>query len=112
MLPRDMDLAAGSKAIWAPLDRIVIMPSAQGGRTTGDAATNTAAAAQVVLVNGAQASNVYWGVTGAVGMGASTAFVGTVLTAGAVTVGAGAQVTGSLLSLGTVTLAGNAIALP
>jgi hypothetical protein len=75
----------------------------------GDAAMDTAAAGRVVLVNGALASNVYWQVQGAVGMGASTVFAGTVLAGGAVTVGAGTQISGRVLSLGTITLGGNAI---
>jgi hypothetical protein len=75
----------------------------------GDAAMDTAAAGRVLLVNGALASNVYWQVQGAVGMGASTVFAGTVLAGGAVTVGAGTQMSGRVLSLGTITLGGNAI---
>jgi hypothetical protein len=75
----------------------------------GDAAMDTAAASRVLLVNGARATNVYWQVQGAVGMGASTVFAGTVLAGGAVTVGAGTSVSGQVLSLGTITLGGNTV---
>jgi hypothetical protein len=64
---------------------------------------DTAAAGRVLLVNGALALNVYWQVQGAVGMGASTVFAGTVLAGGAVTVGAGTRISGRVLSLGTIT---------
>lgn len=74
-----------------------------------DGALNTAANSQVVLVNGAQASNVFWQVTGAAGTGASSGFAGTILANGAITLGAGGQLTGRALSFGTVTLADNLI---
>jgi hypothetical protein len=63
----------------------------------------------VNLVNGAQASHVYWQVAGAAGTGASATFAGTILAAGSVTLGAGSQLVGRALSSGTVTLASNAI---
>jgi hypothetical protein len=72
-----------------------------------DAALNTAASSRVVLTNGALASNVFWQVQGAAGLGASSTFVGTILAAGGITVGDSAQVTGRVLSLGAVTLANN-----
>lgn len=74
-----------------------------------DGALNTAANSQVVLANGAQASHVFWQVSGAAGTGASSTFAGTILASGAITLGAGCQLTGRALSLGTVTLAGNVI---
>lgn len=76
------------------------------------AALNTAAASQVVLINGAKASNIHWQVLGAVGLGATSHFVGTILAKGGITIGAGAQVSGRALSVGTVTLAGNAVSGP
>ena len=72
-----------------------------------DAAMNLAAGARVVLVNGALASNVYWKVTGAAGMGASSVLSGTILAAGAITVGEGAKVVGRAFSQAAVTLANN-----
>jgi hypothetical protein len=77
-----------------------------------DAALNTAAASNVSLINGAQASNVFWQVTGAVSTGALSSFSGTVMAAGAITVGAGASLDGGALSQGLVTLANNAITAP
>ncbi len=74
-----------------------------------DAALNTAAASQVNLINGAQASNVYWQVVGAVGTGASSTFAGTILANGAITLGDSTQLIGRALSKGGVTLANNAI---
>jgi hypothetical protein len=74
-----------------------------------DAALNTAAASEVVLVNGAQAANVVWQVEGAVGLGASSTFVGTILAWGGITVGSGAQLVGRALSDKAVTLASNTI---
>jgi ice-binding like protein/Big-like domain-containing protein len=75
----------------------------------GDAALDTAASAQVVLVRGAQADHVYWQVEGAVGTGASTAMVGTIITAGAITLGAGTRLVGRALSAGAVTMASSAV---
>jgi hypothetical protein len=60
-----------------------------------------------VLTNGALASNVFWQVQGAAGLGASSTFVGTILAAGGITVGDSAQLTGRVLSFGAVTLANN-----
>jgi hypothetical protein len=78
-----------------------------------DAALNTAAASTVSLINGARASNVFWQVKRAAGIGADASFSGTIMAAGAVTVGAGADLTGGALSTsGTVTLATNTITTP
>jgi type VI secretion system secreted protein VgrG len=75
-------------------------------QTTG--AFTAAASAQVVLTNGAQDCNVFWQVQGAVTLGASAVFRGTILANGAVTVGAGANFYGrALTTLGDMTLEGN-----
>lgn len=74
-----------------------------------DAALDTAAASQVVLINGALASNVFWQVHGAAGLGAGSTFAGTILATGAITVGDSTQLTGRALSAGAVTLANNTI---
>ena len=63
----------------------------------------------MVLVGGAQAANVVWQVRGAVGLGAGSAFTGTVLASGAITVGASATISGRALSQGGVTLASNVL---
>jgi hypothetical protein len=73
------------------------------------AAANTAAGSHVVLINGAQASHVYWQVLGATGTGATSSFVGTILSPGAITLGAGGSLAGRALSNGLVTLSSNLI---
>jgi hypothetical protein len=73
------------------------------------AALTTAAATRVVLTNGARASNVFWVVGGAAGLGASSFFSGSILAAGAITVGDGTELIGRALSQGAITLAGNTI---
>jgi hypothetical protein len=72
-------------------------------------ALNTAASSSVQLINGAQASNVYWQVNGAAGTGAKSSFSGTILAAGAITLGEGSTLIGRALSSGAVTLASNTI---
>jgi len=62
------------------------------------AAFNIAASSNIFLVNGAQASRVFWQVLGAVTMGANCGFIGTILGAGAITIGAGCAITGRALS--------------
>ncbi|MET0234548.1 MAG: ice-binding family protein, partial [Kibdelosporangium sp.] len=63
-----------------------------------DAAFNTAAASIVNLVNGAQATNVFWVVTGAAGTGANSFLAGAILAQGAITLGASTQLIGQALS--------------
>ena len=74
-----------------------------------DGALNTAAGSSVQLINGAQASNVFWQVNGAAGTGALSSFSGTILAVGAITLGAGSTFIGRALSEGAVTLATNVI---
>ncbi|MCW2549012.1 MAG: Ice-binding protein [Mycobacterium sp.] len=74
-----------------------------------NAAMATAAASHVTLINGAQASHVFWQVSGAFGTGASATFTGTVMAAGAITLGAGATLDGRALSYGLVTLSTNTV---
>jgi hypothetical protein len=74
-----------------------------------DAALNTTAGSTVLLTNGTKPSNVYWQAEGAVGLGASSTFVGTILAAGAITVGDGTHLVGRALSDGAVTLASNTV---
>jgi hypothetical protein len=77
-----------------------------------DGALSTAAASSVVLANGAQASNVFWVVHGAVVAGADSTFAGTILTTEAITIGNLAQLNGRALAGSTITLANNTIAGP
>src|ERR1700722_9060285 len=74
-----------------------------------NAALNTAAGTTISLINGAQASNVFWQVNGAVTTGANSSFTGTIMAAGAITVGAGGSIAGRALSFGIVTLADDLI---
>jgi len=75
-------------------------------------AMNTAAGSQVVLINGAQARNVYWQAVGAVGTGANSTMVGTILGNAALTLGEGSTLSGRALAVGAVTLADNVISRP
>ncbi len=74
-----------------------------------NAAMNTAAASHVNLINGAQATHVYWVVNGAAGTGANSTIAGTIMATGAITLGDSTQLTGRALAYGTVTLANNTI---
>jgi len=74
-----------------------------------DAAMNTAALSTVSLINGAQATNVYWQVEGAVVTGASSSLSGTVLADGGASLGQAAQLSGRALSRGTVLLETNLV---
>lgn len=58
-----------------------------------------AAASKVLLVNGAQASRVFWRVNGAATIGAGATIAGTVMAHDAIGVGAGALVNGRMLAL-------------
>ena len=62
------------------------------------AALVTAAGAQVVLANGAQACNVFWVVGGATTLGATNSFAGKILSSAGITLGAGSTVDGQLLT--------------
>jgi hypothetical protein len=58
-----------------------------------------AASSQVVLTNGAQASNVFWQVNGAGSIGAGSTFAGTLIASAAVGVGNGSLVNGRAIAL-------------
>ena len=72
-------------------------------------ALGTGAGSRIALINGAQASRVFFIAIGAVSVGADSIFQGTVLSRGAITGGAGATIHGALLSQGAITLATNDI---
>ena len=76
------------------------------------AAFATGASSTIKLVNDAQAADVFWDVTGAVSIGATASFSGTILTPAAITLGAGASLEGRALSSAAVTLSSNAITMP
>lgn len=70
-----------------------------------DAAFDTAAASNVLLVNGAQPANVFWVAAGTIGTGTNSSMSGALLSRGAITLGAGTALTGQALSRDTVTVA-------
>ena len=74
-----------------------------------DAALNTTANSSVVLVNGAQAGNVFWVVDGAATMGAGSLFKGAIMAQGAITLGLDTELIGRAFSAAAVTLASNTI---
>ena len=71
-----------------------------------------AAGMTVVLTGGALAKNVFWQVSGAVTIGASSHLEGVVLTATAVTFGAGTSLKGRLLAQTAVTITGAVVVQP
>ena len=77
------------------------------------AAVTLGANTVIRLINGADASRVFWPVVGAVTIGASATFVGTIMNVAAITVGADATVQGRMLALGfPVTLSNNTFTSP
>lgn len=77
------------------------------------AALNSAAASKIILINGAQAKNVFWQIGAAATLGASSFFKGTILAQAAITVGAGVHVHGRLYSMGAaITLDSDCIVVP
>ena len=76
-----------------------------------DAALDTAATTSTItLMRGARAENVFWRVSGAVTLGATSSFKGTIIGLTAITVGAGTAVDGRALTIdGLVTLSSNTI---
>jgi len=70
----------------------------------------TMANSKIVLINGAQACNVYWAVGSSVTLGTNSTFVGSVLASESITATTGAEIFGQLLALnGAVTLDENTI---
>ena len=77
------------------------------------AAFGTAASSQIRLINGADLNRVFWQVTGAVSLGASSEFAGTVISPAAVSIGAGVSLQGRAISLdASVSLSTNRITSP
>ncbi|MDT4922693.1 MAG: hypothetical protein QOG01_406 [Pseudonocardiales bacterium] len=73
----------------------------------------TAVSSQVVLVNGAQAGNVFWQVGSSATLGVNSTFKGTILAQTAITVNTGADVQGRVLAgTAAVTLDSDAINAP
>ena len=75
-----------------------------------DSTLITASASRVLLINGAQACNVFWQVGSSATLGTTTEFIGTVLALTSITANNGATVEGRLLARnGAVTLDNNTI---
>jgi hypothetical protein len=78
----------------------------------GSALTTAASDSAILLVNGAQAANVFWQVGSSATIGTDTTFVGTIVAQASITVNTSATVNGRLLALtGAITLAGNNVVL-
>lgn len=72
-----------------------------------------AVGSSIVLINGAQAANVYWQVTSSATINSGVTFIGTILALTSITVGTGSTVTGRLLARNAaVTLLTNLITNP
>jgi hypothetical protein len=72
----------------------------------------TAAASNIVLLNGAQACNVFWQVGSSATLGTNSSFLGTILALTSITVTTGATVNGRLLARnGAVTLDTNTVSV-
>lgn len=67
----------------------------------------TASATQIILINGAQAKNVYWAVGSSATLGSNSAFIGQISAHVSIIVNPGTTVLGRLLAEAAVTLAGN-----
>ncbi|MCW2665072.1 MAG: hypothetical protein JWN57_34, partial [Frankiales bacterium] len=73
----------------------------------------TASNSRVLLINGAQACNVFWQVGSSATLGTTTQFVGTILAGTSITLTTGAQVHGRVLARGgAVTLDSNTVTRP
>jgi hypothetical protein len=73
----------------------------------------TASGTRVVLVNGAQAKNIYWLVGTSATLGTNSVFVGTIMANASITLGTGARLNGrALASTAAVTLDDNTVTAP
>ncbi len=73
----------------------------------------TAGNAVVLLINGAQASNVFWQVGTSATLGTNTSFAGTILADQSITLNTGADISGRAIALNAaVTLDNNDITIP
>jgi hypothetical protein len=73
----------------------------------------TAAASQVVLINGAQESNIFWQVGSSATLGTTSHLDGTILAMQSISLNTGATIDGRALALnGAVTLLSNTITMP
>ncbi|RYD72207.1 MAG: DUF3494 domain-containing protein [Verrucomicrobiaceae bacterium] len=74
---------------------------------------NTATTSQVVLINGAQASNVFWQVGSSAVLAGNSNFTGTILAQESITLNSGTQLSGAAMArTGAVTLTSSVVAIP
>jgi hypothetical protein len=66
----------------------------------------------VLLAGGAQAKNIFWQVSGAVGLGTTVHFEGVILSQTAITLGTGASIDGRLLAQTAVSLQSSTVVQP
>ena len=71
-----------------------------------------AAGKRVTLIGGAQAKNIFWQVAGAVSLGASSHFEGTILAKTNIAMVTGATINGRALAQTAVTLQSNTLTIP
>lgn len=72
----------------------------------------TAGSSEILLINGAQACNVFWQVGSSATLGANSTFFGNIMAADSITLGSGADVEGRVLARSAaVTLSGNIVTL-
>jgi len=69
-------------------------------------------AVNIILSDGAQAGNIVWQVSGAVGLGTTSQFKGTILGGTAITIGTGTTLNGRALAQSAVSLSSNTITKP
>jgi hypothetical protein len=73
----------------------------------------TASSAQVLLINSAQAQNVFWQVGSSATLGSGTDFKGTIMASVSITVNSGTSIQGRVLAnTAAVTLDGNTVTVP
>lgn len=77
-----------------------------------DGAFNTTAGAKIILINGAQAINVFWVSTGALTSGAGSLIAGNFLSQAAITLGADTVVHGYLFAVAAITVASSVEIIP
>jgi hypothetical protein len=103
-----MVLGPGTYAVFAPADTYALSTplvlDAQGNADAVfvfQASDITTTTGSVVLINGAQAKNVFWVMTATATIGTNTFFQGTIVTGNALTVNTGASVQGRMLAAAT-----------
>ncbi len=97
IIPTDITIAGGPDDIWI-------------FQVAGT--LNMASAVNITLAGGAQAKNIFWQTAGAVTLGTTSHFEGTILSATGINMQTGASINGRLLAQTAVTLQMNAVTKP